>query len=343
MAEGSITRRGDRSWRLKFEAGPRDAAGKRATRYVTIRGLRKDAERELRRLLSEIDGGTYVNPARTSIAEWVRSWLASASGLSGKTRERYGQLAEQQIVPHLGTTVMQKLRPAHVAAWHETLLSSGGAAGRPLSARTVGHAHRVLHTALARAAALEIVSRNVASVVPPPKVEVKEVEILSGEQVVSVLGSLRGHRLFPVVALALGTGLRRGEICGLRWGDVDLDGALLRVERSIEQTKAGLRIKAPKSRHGRRSVSLPAAVVDALRALRVEQLQQRLVLGLGRPGPDDLVFTLADTSSWRPDYLSRTWRRAVTDLELPDVNLHALRHSHASALIAAGVDVLTIS
>jgi integrase len=343
MAEGSITRRGERSWRLKFEAGPRDAAGRRQTRYATIRGTKKDAERELRRLLSDIDGGTYVDPAKTTIAEWVRQWLAGANGLSRKTAERYGQLAEQQIVPHLGNIVMQKLRPAHVAAWHDTLRTSGGAAGRPLSARTVGHAHRVLHTALARAAKLEIVSRNVASVVKPPKVEAEEVEILGAEQVVAVLSKLVGHRLYPVVVLALGTGLRRGELCALRWGDVDLDGAVLRVERAVEQTKAGLRIKGPKSRHGRRSISLPTAVVDALRAHRVEQLQQRLVLGLGRPGPDDPLFTLADATPWKPDYLSRTWRQAVTDLELPDVSLHALRHSHASALISAGVDVLTIS
>src|SRR5262249_2571953 len=153
-----------------------------------------------------------------------------------KTAERYRQLAEQQVIPHLGAIALQKLRPAQIQEWHSTLLKSGGMGGRPLSARTTGHAHRVLHTALARAAAAEIVARNVASAITPPKVQAEEVEILTARQMGDVLSKLTGHALFPIVALALGTGMRRGELLGLQWGDVDLDGASVRVERSVEET-----------------------------------------------------------------------------------------------------------
>jgi integrase len=341
---GNITRRGKGSWRVKFEADRDPVRGNRKTRYVTIRGTKKDAQRELTRLLAEINNGTSVDPSRITVAEHLRGWIAGTDNLGGKTRERYVALIEQQIVPHLGNIALQRLRPAHVEDWHAALLRSGGKDGRPLSARTVGHAHRVLHAAMARAAAKELVGRNVVSMIGPPKVDAEEIRILDAEQVEQVLVALQGHRLLPIIAVALFAGLRRGEICGLQWGDVDLDAAVLRVQRAVELTRAGMKLKAPKTRRGRRTVALPAVAVDALRMRWKEQIELRFALGLGgRPAAHDLLFTLPDGSPWNPDYLSRSWNRATIALGLPRVGLHSLRHSHASALIAAGVDPLTIS
>jgi integrase len=132
-------------------------------------------------------------------------------------------------------------------------------------------------------------------------------------------------------------------MCELRWGDVDLDSGAIRVQRAVEQTKAGLKVKAPKTRYGRRVIMLPGSVIKALRAHWLEQLESRFALGSGRPGLEDLVFTLPDGSQWGPDYLSRVWRLAMVALGLSRVGLHSLRHAHASALISAKVDVLTIS
>jgi integrase len=123
----------------------------------------------------------------------------------------------------------------------------GGKDSQPLSSRTVGHAHRVLHRALARAAAIELVSRNVASFVKPPKVD----------QMDAVLTALKDHWLEPFAVLALSSGARRGELLALNWANVDLDAGTIKIERSLEQTKAGLRFKAPKTKNGRRVVSLP--------------------------------------------------------------------------------------
>ncbi|HEY2837720.1 MAG TPA: site-specific integrase [Pirellulales bacterium] len=290
---GNVTRRGVHSWRLKFESGERDGVtGKRLTRYVTVRGTKKEAQRELIRLLAEVENGTAVDPSRVTVAEYLRGWLDGADHLANKTRERYRALAAQQIAPHLGGIMLQKLRPANIADWHVTLLRSGGKDGRELSARTVSHAHRLLHTALARAAQIEIVGRNVASMVRPPKVETEEVVILTADQISGVLTNLAGHRLLPIVALALGAGLRRGELCGLRWGSVDFAAGLLRVECAMEQTRAGLMVKEPKTRHGRRTITIPSFAIEALQAHWRQQLEQRLALGLGRPGVGDLVFTL---------------------------------------------------
>jgi integrase len=340
---GSVTRRGAHSWRLKYEAERDPTISARNTRTVTVRGTKKQAQAELTRLIAEVDRGISVDPSKVTVAEYIRTWLNGADHLAGTTRERYRSLAEQQIIPHLGSMVLQKLRPVHIADWHAALLNSGGHDGNPLSARTVTHAHRLLHTALARAAKLEVVGRNVADLVRPPTVNAAEIRTLTADQIGDVFAKLRGARLLPIAAVALGAGLRRGELCALRWGDIDLDKATLRVECSMEQTAAGLRVKGPKTKHGRRVIALPAYVVEILRGHRTQYLEQRFALGVGRPGTEDLVFALPDGSPWPPSYLSRAWRRATLALELPDVGLHGLRHSHASALIAAGVDPLTIS
>lgn len=341
---GNITRRGKSSWRLKFEVGERDAlTGKRRTRYVTVRGTKKGAHAELIRVLAEVENGTAIDPSKVTVAEYVRVWLDGATHLAPKTLERYRELAEHQIIPHLGGTILQKLRPSQIAAWHTALLRSGGRNGRPLAPRTVGHAHRVLHSALARAAKVEVVSRNVAGVLAPPKVEAQEIESLTDVQIGEVLNRLKNHTLYPVVVTALGTGMRRGELCGLQWAAVNLDLASISVERSLEQTDSGLRLKPPKSRHGRRLIALPASVVEMLRRHRLRQIETRLALGMGRPGREDFVFCQEDGSPVPPDRLSQQWRRAADAVGLPAVSFHALRHTHASALIAAGLDVVTVS
>ena len=330
---GNITRRG-KSWQIKFDVPSLD--GKRQQRYATVKGTYKDAQKELTRLLGAADEGTLPDPSSSTLAEYLRAWLDRPLGLSPKTLERYRELAEHQVIPHLGATKLQKLRPEHVQQWHGTLLAGS------LSARTVGHAHQVLRLMLQCAVKNGTLARNVAAVHAPPKVEEDEIEILSAEQIADVLAKLEGHTLCPIVTLALATGMRRGELLGLQWGDIDLDANTLRVER-VEETNAGLRLKSPKTKSGRRNITLPSETAAMLRAYKIEQMRIRLVIGAGKLEPDTLVFTDVHGKPLKPHTISRAWRRVVTAKKLPAVTFHALRHTHASVLINAGVDILTIS
>jgi len=341
MSRGNITRRSKQSWRIKFDL-PSDG-GDRQTRYVTVRGKYADAQRELTKLLSAADNGMDIEPRKVTVADYMKAWLDGRHNLSPKTVERYKQLTERQIIPYLGSTILQRLRPPTIQRWHETILTSGGKDDRPLSPRTVGHAHRVLHRALQRAVEMEILARNVASAISPPSLEPSEIEILDAGQIAIVLESLKGHDIYSIAALALATGMRRGELLALQWTDCDLDAATLTVERALEETRAGLRFKAPKTRHGLRTISLPDSAVQVLRDHRLNQLETRMALGLGRPESDALVFSKLDGTPMSPDNLSRDWVRICRSLKLPRVMFHALRHTHASALIAAGLDVVTIS
>ena len=178
----------------------------------------------------------------------------------------------------------------------------------------------------------------------PPRVQQSEIEIIREDEIKLVLNALRGRNLplYTIATVALATGMRRGELLALRWKNIDLDGGKLRIEQSLEQTKAGLRFKPPKSKHGRRTITIPPAVVADLRAHWKATQEQRLTLGIGRSTSTDLVFTMWDGAPRKPNALTNDWLRAsmVTGRR---INLHALRHTHASSLIAAGVDILTIS
>ena len=228
---GNISKRGKNSWQLRFDATPIN--GKRQRRHVTVRGTYKDAQRELTRLLAARDHNTLSEPTRMTVGAYVMQWLESTHEQSPKTLERYEELGAHQIAPYLGELGLQKLRPEHLQRWHKELIESG------LAARTVTNAHKLLHRVLADAVKNGTLARNVAEIRRPPRIEAVEIEILAPEEIGHVMAKLEGHALFPLVSLALFTGMRRGELLGLMWGDIDLDKGTLIVERSLEETRAG--------------------------------------------------------------------------------------------------------
>jgi integrase len=340
---GHIHRRGKNSWRLKFDIGADPLTGARRIRYHTFRGTKRDAEIKLAGLITENSKGQYIDTSKMTVADFIERWKRdwAESHVSAKTFERYAELLRNHVVAHIGDVQLQKLRAIHINELYGALLR--GKDRKALAARTVGHVHRVLHRALGHANRWGLVQQNVAALVTPPRVASTEIELLTPAQVQTVLERLEGRSVFPIFMLALATGMRRGELLALRWCDVDLDGAVLRVERSLEQTKAGLRFKSPKTRHGRRSITLPPSAVAVLRDHRKAQQELRLQLGVGKVPADALVFPTWDGKPRSPNALTKEWSLAVKAAGVPAVTLHSLRHTHASHLIAAGHDVLTIS
>ena len=254
--------------------------------------------------------------------------------VSPRSHEAY-TTAVNRLVAAIGHVKLQKLRPIHV---HEMKLLRRD--GSQVSPRTFATARRVLKAALQQAADLELVSRNVASSGRAPTVETGEVDILAPEEITAVLEALHESDLYPIVAVALGTGMRRGELLALRWQDVDLDGAVVTVARSLEHTtRHGYRFKAPKTRAGRREIPIPAEIVEVLRNHRRQQLELRMSLGMGKLEPEALVFCRIDGQPLPPNHVTARWREAVGG----KWKFHALRHTHASALIAGGIDVVSVS
>jgi integrase len=345
---GHVRRRGKNSFELKFDLGRDERTGKRRIRYHSFKGTRREADAKLIELMAAVGKGSYVERSKITVAAHVRTridqWEA-AEDISAKTAERYRELAENQIVPHLGAKLIQKLKPIDIDEWHTALKTKGRKDGEGgISNRTIGHAHRVLSKALREAARHDLVIKNVAAEEGAPKVDDDEMIILAPDQVAALPTTLAGRRIRYAAITALFTGVRRGELLAFRWLHIDLDAKVAKVRESLEATKAhGLRFKKTKTKNGQRDLTLPDIVVDALKEHRREQLEQRFALGLGKMPDNALVFPGLDGSPVSPAAFSAEWRDVADAIGLTGVPLHSLRHTHASQLIDAGVDIVTIS
>jgi integrase len=211
---------------------------------------------------------------------------------------------------------------------------------RGLSAQTVQHVHRTLSQALSHAVRVGVLFKNPAQQVKPPKPDRREVKILGKDEMGALLRAATGTWLYLPVLVSVTTGLRRGELLGLRWSD--LKDGVLTVNQSMERIKGEVAFKAPKTKTSRRSITLPAVTIQALQEYRAVQAEERLKAGLGRD-PRGLVFTRADGQSLDPDSLSKAFRRLVAAADVTPITLHGLRHTHISHLLIDGVHVKVVS
>jgi integrase len=184
--------------------------------------------------------------------------------------------------------------------------------------------------------------RNPVDAVAPPRFEQREMESLDAKGVSALLSVAQQTDLNAPIVVAIGTGLRRGELLALRWSDLDLDAGRLSVRRSLETVKGVTRTKAPKTRRSARTVALPAFVVTLLYRERAAQLERHVLIGLGRD-EDGWVFTRADGSPWEPGAFSLHFARLVKRSKLPHITFHGLRHSFTTLALASGVDLQTVS
>jgi integrase len=335
---GSIINRpkGSNRWSIILEIRD-DATGKRKRRWHSFTGTKRQAQDECARLITQLKEGNALEPNKATVAQFLGRWLDHVkTQVSPKSHERYAGIVDQNLIPALGAVRLNKLRPVQISTAYSQALSNGrrdGAGG--LSPRTVGHMHRVLKQALGQAVKWKELTHNPADAVDPPRVDWKPMQTYDLPQTVEVIEAVRETPLLIPAVLAVLCGLRRGEICALRWRNVDLNAASISIVESLEQTKAGLRFKSPKSGKGR-TVALSATVVDELRAYRVRRAQDLLRLGVGL-SDDDLVLGHADGSIVSPIYISQLWARSIKKTRLARLRFHDLRHAHATHLLANGV------
>ena len=274
--------------------------------------------------------GSYVNRSSLTVYEHVRARIEqwqTLDKITPKTAERYRELLENQIAPHIGEAPLQKLKPADIERWHATLKARGRKDGGKLGARTIRHAHRLLSKAFKEAMRHDFVAQCSGSGTAPASGGGRG--RLDGEQIKSLVERLRSRAMYPRAITALFTRVRRGELLALRWRDVELDGKepSLRVREAVEETKAGLRLKTPKTENSVREISLPD-IVEALREHRRQQREQRVALGLGKLDDSALLFPRLNGEPQSPRAFSKEWADVAASIGLP-VTFHALRHTHA--------------
>lgn len=343
--KGHIRRRGTKAWAIVLDIG-RDGAGRRKQKWHGVKGTKRDAERELARLMHELNTGAYVEPTNLNLRTYLEDhWLeAYARGqVSPKTFERYAEIVRRHLVPALGGCRLIDLKPLHIQEYYAQALKTGRLDGRgALSARTVLHHHRVLSQALNQAVRWQLIARNPAHAVRPPRVMADELIVPDEATIEALLVATQSTRYFGPVLLAYTTGLRRGEIFGLRWEDVDLVAGDLRVRRSLQQTRGGLEFKQPKTASGRRRITLPTITRGLLATHRTSQKRWRLKAG---PVYDDqdLVFPREDGTPWPPNAFTSAFRNFLSRAGRPRLRFHDLRHAHATVLLRAGVHPKVVS
>jgi integrase len=313
--------------------------GKRKRRWQKLENCKgkREAEKACERLIAQRIDGTYIDPSKTTVSEFLDRWIEHMRGqVSPRTHERYAEIARKNLAPLLGGLGLTKLQPAHISGAYAKALTGGRRSGTGgLSARTVTHMHRILRQALQQAVGWQVLVRNPADLVKPPKVEHQQMSVYDPDATAELIEAARPLSIFIPILLAVLCGLRRGEITALLWRCVDLDTGQLSIVASTEQTKAGCREKETKS--GRcRTVALPALLVEELRQHRVRQAQNLFELGIRLTG-DSYVVAQADGSPLQPNSLTHAFTLFLADRGLKRIRLHDLRHSHATHMLASGI------
>lgn len=342
---GSVKRVGS-TWCFVVDVGR--SANRR--RQVRKRGFRtkRDAQAALNDALAHLQHGTFVRPRRVTLGEYLDGWLAGleTAGRRPTTIAGYRRLLRIHVIPALGDIELQQLTAVHLDELYGRLAAVGSPAGRGrLSKRTIRYVHMVVGKALRDAERKQLVQRNVARLASPPSASSArspEMKVWTPDELRAFLNFAAGSHHAPMLRLAAMTGLRRAELCGLRWQDVDLDKSRLAVRQAITTVEHERSLGDVKSTRSRRVVDIDATTVAVLRAQRQRQLEERVRLG---PGWRDtgLVFTMPDGIGWHPDVISRAFARLVQQSALPKIRLHDLRHTHATHLLAAGANVRVVS
>lgn len=338
--KGHIRERSPGKWAIVLDVGEKDpATGKKKRKWHSFSGTKRQAQAECARLIAEIKSDRYVEPSKQTVAQFFTEWLAFIKPtVSAKTHERYTEICEKNLTPLLGDVILSKLKTDRIdAAFTKALTEGRGSSGKPYAPRTVHHMRRVLIKALSQAVTWERLSRNPATATTPPKVERTKMLAYDAEQTAALIAAFRNTRMFIPMMLAVMCGLRRGEIAALRWDDAEIgdNRRQLSIRQSAEQTKDGVRYKAPKSGKAR-TVALSATMAAELRAHRVRQAEEQLKIGL-RPDGNSFVVAQVDGSPLQPRSLTHEWTRLLDKTSLPRIRFHDLRHTHATQMLSAGV------
>jgi integrase len=330
--EGSISKRADGRWMARLTLPD----GTRKTFYARTR---HEAAHMLSEALRDVQQGLPLLEEKQTLEHFLAHWLeARRYNLKPGTWRRYEEVARLHLSPTLGHVLLARLTAQQV----EHLLAAKLATD--LSPTTVAHIHTLLRTALNHALRLGLVARNVATLVQPPRRAHPEMQVLDPAQVQTLFHAARGDRLEALYILAVSTGMRLGELLGLRWEDIDLNTGRLQIQQVLRFDQQGQwHLSTPKTPKSRRRIELPPTTREALLRHRAHQLEERQALGAAWVD-HQLVFTRPDGEPLRGTHvLEREFRPLLEEASLPPIRLHDLRHTAATLLLLQNVPVKVVS
>lgn len=311
---------------------------------------KKQAEKLLLQKLAEIENGTYFEPSEQTVAEYLERWIEDycKPNLRQKTWESYQLLIKLHINPELGKVPLIKLKPAHLQKLYSSKLKGGRADGKPggLSSRSIRYIHAIIHEALSHAVKWEIIPRNVAEAVTPPKqnnnnTTKEKAQAWNAKQLALFLDAVKEDNLYPLYFLAAHTGMRQSELLGLRWKDINFNKKTVKVEQIASRTSDGIIYQPPKTKTSRRTITISKEVVNVLKAHRKNRFVH--LANTEKQNDSMLVFLSTAGTPIQAKNLLRHFRSVVNRLDLPPITFHGLRHTHATILLSEGWNVKIVS
>jgi integrase len=329
------------TWYVVVEMN-RGPDGRRRQKWHGGFRTRREAEAAKAKLVNEVHAGVYLEPAKTTLEEWIESsWLPTMrTQVKPSTWDSYMRNLRLHVVPRIGHRPLQQLSPAILNVLYAELMESGrkNGSGGGLSPKTVRYVHATLHKVLTDAVDAGLLSINPADRARPPKPRVavqSEMRCWDAGQLAKFLVHVEGHRLQAAFHLAAMTGMRRGEVLGLRWQDIDLEAGRLAVRHTLVSVAYQIRESTPKT-HQARVVDLDSGTLEQLRIHQARQEAESVAWGAGFQ-ESDLAFRREDGSPVHPDSFTQTFDAEVRRSHLPRIRLHDLRHSHATIAQLGGV------
>ncbi|MDA8045714.1 MAG: tyrosine-type recombinase/integrase [Actinomycetota bacterium] len=338
-----------KGWRAMVDIGADRLTGRRRQRRIGPFHSRREADLAAAKVIAEAASGQVNDPRAITVAQYLREhWLPAREvrGVKPTTLANYRWICEAYLIPRLGQTRLGKLAPADVAAFFAAFSKEAGRGGKLRSARTIALTHRVLSMALAHAVRSGVLARNPAEGARddlPRATPAAETAIWTPEQLGQFLEAMIDDRLYALWVLAATTGMRRGELCGLRWDDVDIDEGLITVRRARVMVHGVATETGPKTSAGERALSLDEVTIDVLADHRRRQRSEEVACAPGFWHAEGYVFADEVGRALIPEYVTKGFTRAAHRVGLPQIRLHDLRHSYATAMLQAGVDVKVVA
>ncbi len=338
--------RGKESWELRVFVGRDPDTDRKQYMTRTVRGTKKEAGRELARLVVQVEDGQFSIKTGT-VGELCERWYANGElGWAPSTAYGYRRILDLRILPRFGTTPLRKLRASEIDAWYAQLRKKGGKGGKQLDADTVKRFHAVLHAALKQGVRWGWLPSNPADNVTPPRATKHDIVLPTPADVLRLVeASAEVNWALPYfLRMAAVTGARRGELCALQWKHVDFERHQLTIGRSIQQIPGTPLVEKDTKRHATRRIGLDARTLELLLELRRKHEELATKFGVEvKDGAYLFSHEIGASDPWRPDYATLAFGRLAKELDLPGLRLHDLRHFVATLMLVGGQDVRTVS
>jgi len=336
---GTIRQRSDGRWEARYTVGRDPGTGKQLQRSI-YGSTQKEVRQKLAQITAAIDKGTYQEPNRVTVSEWMEEWLTTfcANKVKLLTYQSYSAIIKNHIVPAIGAMELQSVKGTHIQRLYNSMTRAG------LSEKTVKNVSAILHKALNVALKQGLIAANPCNTAELPKAEHKEIHPLADEEIPMFLAAIEDSPMQNAFALCLFAGLRERECLGLSWKQVDFERRRLTISQQLQKSKtSGEYYIAESTKSGRpRTIEPPPIAFEYLRTEQVKQLEARLKAGPIWSNPDDLVFTDEVGGHYAIPTFYKRFKTIAASIGRPDARPHDLRHTAATVAIASGADIKSV-